>query len=372
MPAKRHGRSGKARRPLLDESPFEDVARDPHAHPAMKALAARAARHGLKLRRLANLVEREPESLMRSFYAASPQLKTVELVCDALELGRLVARSLLNKLDSRDAKALRSIVGEAIESHGRQRLGLYAGLTALEVKAWLEGQPASVTLDVGRRAVLVLHSLGDPIIDSDLAALPCVLGAIVTGLRAHGYDLREFTARQQSDDARTTLAVEAMAWANLLCDALGFEQRLYLVPTLEEAAHPNAASANDAMETEDSKAFWRVVGPYLSRTRERIEAELGARSLLRWQRARERLFQAQRGAKAALRATLYSKDKDNHERLQTQERPLRGSHRPRTERDRLAPSQEHRHVSHAQRRRRPPNARRSTRAIAESTCRRRR
>lgn len=277
----------------------------------MKVLAGFAARRGLSLRGLAELVGRDPESLMRSFQAKAPRIETVELVCDSLRLERRVGRALLNRLDPRDAKDLRRIVGQAIESGGRQSLGPYAATTALEVQTWLEAQPAYITLDVGGRALLALHSLGEPRVDADVAALPPILGAIVTGLRFHGFNVRVFTARKISDESLTTLAVEAMAWANLLGEALGFGQRMYLLPSLEDVAHPNLASAYDAMETEDSKAFWRVVGPYLSRARERIEAELGANNQGRWQPAQERLVQAQRAAKAALRKVLYTKDKEH-------------------------------------------------------------
>jgi hypothetical protein len=88
MPAKRHGRLGKAHRPRLDESPFADVAGDPHAHHAMKRLASEADRRGFSLRKLAKLVERKPESLMRSFFAIAPRLASIELICDRMRLGR--------------------------------------------------------------------------------------------------------------------------------------------------------------------------------------------------------------------------------------------------------------------------------------------
>jgi hypothetical protein len=118
MPALKHGRPGKARRPRLDESPLRDVAQDEGAHKAMRLLAAEAARRGLSLRELAMLVHRAPESLVRSLYARTPRLETVDLICNAMRLGRVTARALLGMLDERDAYNLRHAALRAVLDRG--------------------------------------------------------------------------------------------------------------------------------------------------------------------------------------------------------------------------------------------------------------
>jgi hypothetical protein len=117
VPAKRHGRAGKKGRPKLDDSPFAEIANDESAHPAMRKIAGEASRRRLSRAELAGMIKRQPEALMRSFYADAPRLATVELICERMRLGRRVARSLLHKLTELDELTLRL---EALETVSRR------------------------------------------------------------------------------------------------------------------------------------------------------------------------------------------------------------------------------------------------------------
>jgi hypothetical protein len=284
-------------------------------HEAMKAIASACAAQDLSVRSFAKRTKRDVKVVTRWFASKRPRQQTVARACRALDFNppSVVARALLGTLEPNDAGELRDLIARAIGGLGRESLGFYAAMRSLEVQSWLERQPATVTLDVGRRCALALYSLASPDVDADAGALGPVVGATVTALRANGYNAFPFVHWRQTDDAKATLALEAQAWANLLCEALGFQQHLYFLPRLQGIPERGEPVANEAAETKDSKTFWRVVGPHLSRAREYIEANLGAESaasLERWRHAHERLFQATKTAKCAFRETLYLEDKE--------------------------------------------------------------
>lgn len=283
----------------------------------MRVLVGEAARRGLTLRALAKLCDdRDPRALAKTIVAEHPRPDNVRSLASALDYPAIVAHALLGTLDGRHAPEVRGLISRAIEGRGRESLGFHASIRSQEVQSWLESQPVNVALDVGRRCVLALHSLASPDVDSDVDGLGPIVGSIVSALRANGYNVFPFVHSQQSADAKATLALEAQAWANLLCDALGFEERYYFAPRLNSARvkRDDERPAIDSTEAEDSKAFHKIVGPRLSRARDFIQTNVDTSDLEiseRFRKVQERLNRAQRAAKRAFRETLYSSESEN-------------------------------------------------------------
>jgi hypothetical protein len=287
-------------------------------HEAMKAIASACAAHDLSVRSFAERAKRDVKVVTRWFASKQPRQETVERACRVLGFNpsAVVARALLGTLEPGDAGDLRDLIGRAIGGLGRESLGFYAAVRAVEVQSWLERQPATVTLDVGRLCALALYSLASPDVDADTREFGPVVGATVSALRAHGYNVFPFMHWRQSDDAKATLALEAQAWTNLLCEALGFEERYYFAPRLRggRVRHGNVKPAIEATEAEESKAFHSIVGPRLSRARDFIQANVEKsvpEILERFRGVQERLNRAQRAAKRAFRETLYSSESEN-------------------------------------------------------------
>ena len=206
MPAVRHGRSGKARRPRLEESPLADVAEDTLAHPAMRKLAAEAARRGLSARDLGSLVNRAPESLMRSLYADSPRLATVESICDAMRFGKRVARALLGVLTDRDERDLRVEVGLEL----LRRQALFVNFHSLETA--LSDELATVSQAKRRDALAAFEIARNGL--SDDAALQSE--ALVPGLRALcaalKFDFMPYVVLEAIFETKVLEAAAALVW----------------------------------------------------------------------------------------------------------------------------------------------------------------
>lgn len=310
----------------------------------MRVLVGEAARRGLTLTALAKLCDdRDPRALAKTIVAEHPRPGNVRSLASALDYPAIVAHALLCTLEGRHAVELRGLISSSIEGFGRQSLGTFSSpMQATHVLTWLESQPVNVTLDVGRECILALYSLGPRDVRPDLVALGAVVGPIVSALRANGYsNVFAFTHFQQSPEAKATLAFEAQAWTHLLCEALGLETRLYFGARVKpDAAHADGSRVTrKAMEPKDSGALYAILGPYLKRGSAFLtkHADRPEDDLLDLD-ALQRFSRAKMAARRAFRETFYSPEsKNNHEYLQTQERPLRGPHRPRVKRHRLAP-----------------------------------
>lgn len=222
MPAARHGRRGKVGRPRIGTSPFAEVAKDKHAHPAMRRLAAEAARRGLSRGELAGIVnrvakkDRDPEALMRSFYAFPPRLRTVELICEGLRLGRRVGRALLCKLTELDELDLRL---EALETVSR-RGGLFKDHPSLRLE--LESVLASRTVQQRREALAAFEVARVSLVsDEELskAALAPELFALCAALR---FDLSPHLSPEGALDVTRLEAAAALHW--LLQTGFSFDE----------------------------------------------------------------------------------------------------------------------------------------------------
>ena len=309
----------KRGRPSNDESSLS-VYVEQARHEGMRALIRAVIGRGIRsLNALAKMVERDPRALADTLRAKRPRYDSVkDIVMKGLGFPAIVARALVRKLRPGEAGILRDYICGAIEGFGRESLGTsFAPARAYEVRAWLERQPANVTVDVGRECLLALYSLDVPggQSDKDLAAvLGPVVAAIVGALRTNGFNAFMFTQWRQGDSVRASLSLEAQAWTNLLCEALGFQERIYFGrgASSNRREHGSPKVTTEPTEPKDSNALHAVVGRYLKRggaaylTRCGIHSEYDALDL----DALQRFNRAQMAAKRAFREAFYSSENE--------------------------------------------------------------
>jgi hypothetical protein len=282
----------------------------------MRVLVGEAAQRGLTLRALAKLCDdRDPRALAKTIVAEHPRSDNVRRLASALDYPAIVAHALLGTLDARHTAELRGLISSAVEGLGRKSLGTFSSpMQGTQVRTWLESQPANVTLDVGRKCVLALYSLGPSDVAPDLVALGTVVGAIVSALRAHGYNnLFAFTHWQQSPEAKAALAFEAQAWTHLLCEGLGLETRLYYGgrAKADVADADGSEATTKATEPKDSSALYAILGPYLKRGSAFLtkRAKRPEDDLLDID-ALQRFNRAKMAARRAFRETFYSSESE--------------------------------------------------------------
>ena len=210
MPAKRHGRPGKAGRPSDAPGALRELANSA-VSPAMRALGNKAADEGNGLKRLATAAGiRRAESLSRSILTDKPNAKTVEKLAQALfpRDAALIARALLAKLPRHECRVvLRKILdreGKRVFGEATREVLIHEGelpprvesrrsnwdpiLATNHIVYWLEEDaPPGVLEEAARVAVLAKYGLEDAVEGGRVndPVLGRVLGALERLLKKH-------------------------------------------------------------------------------------------------------------------------------------------------------------------------------------------
>jgi hypothetical protein len=268
MPASRHGRLGKKGRPRKGDSPFAEIASDTSLHPAMRKLADEAARRGLSRGQLARIAGREPEALMRSFYAAAPRLETLEAIGDGMRLGRRTARSLLGKLTILDELDLKCHALETVT----QRAAIFAkpiqlrwDLDSAIASAGAEKRRKSLAAyDVARVGLLSAEELREYGVAPELHALCAALGFGLVAYLVPNQTLavRRLEAAAALEWLRRTLPASFEGFGTIEAEARAFH--------IDESV-TNYSGLNDALE-QARDIFSRAIGPaHLHRNEKRTK-----------------------------------------------------------------------------------------------------